>query len=116
MSANYPGASKIRVSSTKVAKITIARPKAYYSRGATQALVGGERTVDVVFTTPLKDANWVFGSMTFWNISDAAVDVVQLAATGISAKSQSGFTILLATAPPNDNYKLDWTIAEAFNP
>ena len=116
MTANNPGASKVKVLSTKVAKITIARPKAYYSRGDTEVLVADERSVVVEFDTPLKDANWVFGGMTVWNTANDPVDVVQISVMGISAKSQSGFTVLLSTAPPNDNYRLDWTIAEAFNP
>lgn len=116
MTANYPGASKVKVLSTKVAKITVGRPKAYYSRGGTKDLAADERSVEVLFTTPLKDANWVFGGMTVWNTANDPVDVVQISVMGISAKSQSGFTVLLSSAPPNANYKLDWTIAEAFNP
>lgn len=112
----YPGASKLTITNARTAKITVARAKAYYSRGGTKVLEPDVRSVSVTFTTPLKDANWVFGSMTFWNTGDAAVDVVQLAAMGVSAKSQNGFTILLNAAPPTDNYRLDWTIAEAYNP
>lgn len=116
MTANYPGASKLTVSTGRIAKIYIARPKAYYSRAATQALDADERSVVVEFTTPLKDANWIFGGMTVWNTANDPVDVVQISVVGISAKSQSGFTVLLSSAPPNANYKLDWSIAEAFNP
>ena len=112
----YPGPSKINITDDLVAKISIARPKAYYSRAATKLLAPDERSVVVTFTTPLADTSWIFGAMTVWNVADAAVDVVNITAVGISNKSQSGFTVLLSSAPPNGNYRLDWSIAEAFNP
>lgn len=114
--SSFPGASKLRVTNELVAKINIARPKAYYSRGGTQRLEVGQVVVTVTFTTPLKDTNWVFGALTVWNSADAAVDIQQITAVGRSAKSQSSFEVLLSSPPLSDNYYLDWTIAEAFNP
>lgn len=114
--ANYPTPAKVTVGADRVVKVVISRPRAYYSKAGTADLVAGVREVAVAFTTPMADANWKFGGFTFWNITDARVDVVQLQATGVTAKSQSGFTVLLNGAPPTGNYKMDWTIAEAYNP
>lgn len=112
----YPSPAKVNVTSDRVVKVTTTRPKAYYSRGGTQSLEVGVREFSVAFTTPLKDANWVFGALTFWNIVDARLDIVQLSVTAVTAKSQSGFTVLLAAPPPTGSYNMDWTIAEAYNP
>lgn len=114
--SSYPVPAKVVVGSDRVVKVTISRARAYYSKGDTEDLAQGVREVAVVFNTPMKDANWVFGSLIFWNNTDARVDVVQLQATGVTAKSQSGFTVLLNAGPPTANYKMDWTIAEAYNP
>lgn len=113
---NYPGPSKIVIGTDRVAKIYVTRPRAYYSRAATQRLEQGMQEVEVEFPTPMKDANWVFGALTFWNTADSNLDKVHLQALGITAKSQSGFTVLLNGVPPTDNYYLDWSIAEAYNP
>lgn len=114
---SYPAAAKVQVSSDRVVKVTIGRPRPYYSRGGTKVLASADGTAVVVtFATPLKDANWVFAGLTFWNSGDANIDVVQLAATSRLAKSASGFTLQLAAPPPNDNYRLDWSIAEAYDP
>lgn len=114
--SNYPSPAKVTVGSDRVVKVVISRARAYYSKAATQALAAGTREVDVVFTTPMKDTSWIFGSFTFWNTADARVDMVQLQAFGVTAKSQGGFTVLLNVGPPTANYKMDWTIAEAYNP
>lgn len=116
MTTAYPGASKVKITGDLVAKITVGRPKAYYSRAGTQLLAPDTREVTVTFATPLKDTSWIFGALTVWNVADALVDIVAITAIGTSNKSQSGFTVLLSQAPPNGNYRLDWSIAEAFNP
>lgn len=112
----YPAAAKITVQPSGVARITIGRPRPYYSRSGTQALAALETVVVVNFPTPLRDANWVFAGLTFWNSADADIDIVQLAATSRLAKSASGFTLQLSGPPPTENYNLDWSIAEAYNP
>ncbi len=112
----YPPIAKTQVTRSGVIKTTIARPKAYYSRGSSQRLPAGQITVHVTFTTPLRDASWVFGGMTIWNNGDAAIDLQFIQIIGVSAKSQSGFDLLLSTPPMTDNYWLDWTIAESTNP
>ncbi len=115
--SDFPSAAKVRITSDRVVKVTIGRPRPYYSRSGTARLDPSDgRVVVVTFNTPLKDANWVFAGLTFWNIADADIDVVQLAATSRLAKSASGFTLLLAAPPPSDNYYLDWSIAEAYDP
>lgn len=112
----YPSPAKITIGADRVAKITIGRPRPYYSRSGTQALAALETAVVVNFPTPLRDANWIFAGLTFWNSADADIDIVQLMATSRLAKSASGFTLLLAAPPPTANYNLDWSIAEAYNP
>ena len=112
----YPAAAKVVVQASRVVKVVISRPRGTYARAATQNLAAGTREVVVTFVTPMVDTNWIFGALTFWNTADANVDKVQINAIGISAKSQSSFTVLLDTAPPTANYKMDWSIAEAYNP
>lgn len=114
--AEYPSPAKVVVGSDRVVKVTISRPRAYYSKAGTANLAADTRSVAVTFTTPMQDTNWKFGGLTFWNTTDAAVDLVQLSAMGVTAKSQSGFTVLLNVGPPTANYKMDWTIAEAYDP
>lgn len=114
--ATYPPTAKVTITTARVAKVTIGRPRPYYSRGDTQRLTVGETTVTVTFDTALRDANWVFAGLTFLNWADPAIDVVQLAATARIQKSASGFELLLTAPPPSDNYYLDWSIAEVYNP
>lgn len=114
--AQYPPTAKINISRDRVAKIVLSRPRPYYSRSGTKDLAANERLVTVTFATALADANWIFAGLTFWNSADAEIDIIQLQAMGRIAKSASGFTVLLNVAPPTDNYKMDWSIAEAYNP
>lgn len=122
---DYPPLAKVNVGPDRVVSVVTSRPRPYYCRADTVQLTPGNLTVDpasgltsivVKFKTVLKDANWVFSSLTFWNVGDADLDVVQLAATGRTLKSASGFTLLLAGQPPTPNYYLDWAIAERYNP
>ena len=113
--STYPAIAKTKITPSGVVKTTIARPKAYYSRAGSKRLEAGQTSVQIAFTTPLADAAWIFGGMTIWNSADADIDTVQIGILGRTAKSQSGFTLLI-TPPPTDNYWLDWTIAEEFNP
>lgn len=110
--SNYPSPSKVVIGSDRVVKVVISRARSYYSDAGTVDLAASTRLVVVAFAKTLKDTNWVFGGFTFWNIADAQVDIVQLAVIGVTAKSQSGFSVLLSTAPPTANYKMDFTIAE----
>jgi len=114
--SNYPSPAKINISSDRVVKIALSRPRPYYSRGDTVDLAPFETEVVVEFNTPLQDANWVFSSIFFWNSADAEIDVVHLQAVGRVQKSASGFTLRLNAPPPTDNYKMDWAIAERYNP
>lgn len=114
--ADYPVAAKVTVGADRVVKATIGRPRPYYCRSGTQQLQELVREVVVTFNTPLVDANWVFAGLTFINTADADIDIVQLSATQRVAKSASGFTLLLNAAPNSNNYYLDWSIAEAYNP
>lgn len=114
---DYPAPAKLKITSDRVVKIKTSRPRPYYCRSGTEQLFNADGvTVVVEFATPLKDANWVFAGLTFWNSADADIDIVQLAATSRLAKSASGFTLQLSAPPPNDNYFLDWSIAEAYDP
>lgn len=114
--ADFPPAAKVKVEAEGTVKVTIGRPRPYYSRGDTQRLVAMETSVVVTFNTPVKDTNWVFAGLTFWNSADADIDVVHLQTIGRILKSQSGFQLLLNGPPPTDNYYLDWAIAEKYNP
>lgn len=113
---SYPATAKIQVAADRTVKVSTGRPRPYYSRGDTVDLAPGEVAVEVEFNTPLKDANWVFAGLTFWNSQDADVDIVFIAAVSRVLKSASGFTLLLSAPPPSDGHKLDWAIAERYNP
>lgn len=121
----YPKASKVVVQTGRAVKVVVGRPRPYYSRSGTTRLSNANITIDptsglpkvvVTFATQLRDANWVFAGLTFWNSAEADIDVVQLSATGRVQKSQSGFTVQLSTLPPTEDYYMDWSIAEAYNP
>lgn len=112
MPPDYPVAADVEIGEDRIAVVYINRPRAYYSRGGTVDLAAGQTEVVVAFATPLKDSNWVFGGLTFWNSADADIDVPFLATVSRLAKSQNGFTLLLSAPPPTANHKLDWTIAE----
>lgn len=99
-----------------MAKIVLSRPRPYYSRSGTEDLAANERLVTVNFGTALRDANWIFAGLTFWNSADEEIDIIQLQAMGRVQKSASGFTVLLNVPPPTGNYKMDWSIAEAYDP
>lgn len=114
--ATFPNAAKIQVENSGTVKVQIGRPRPYYCRGDTQRLVAGEILVVVVFTTPLKDANWIFSSLQIWNKDDDLIDIPDLIITGRTAKSASGFTVKLSAPPLSDNFYLDWAIAERYNP
>ncbi len=110
--SDFPSPAKVTITSDRVAVVQISRPRAYYSRGGTKRLLADAIAVVVTFDSPVKDTNWVFGGLTFWNSADADVDVVFIGAIARVLKSQSGFTLLLSAAPPNSDHFLDWTIAE----
>lgn len=113
----YPKAAKITVQPDRTIKLTLGRPKAYYSRADRQQLAQGITSVRVDFTTPLKDANWVFGGMPMIvNASDAEIDLQHISVLGVSNASQSGFNVVLSAPPNSGNYYLHWSIAEKFNP
>ncbi len=121
----YPPLAKIRRTPDRISIIRTSRPRPYYSRSGTTRLSNANITIDgtsglpkvtVTFATQLRDANWVFAGLTFWNSADPDIDVVQLAATGRVQKSATGFTIQLSTLPPTEDYYVDWSIAEAYNP
>lgn len=115
--SDFPAPARLSVTSDRVVTIKGSiRPRPYYSRGDTQRLVAGETTVTVTFNTPVKDTSWVFAGLTFVNYDDAEIDVVHLEAIGRIQKSQSGFQLRLNAPPPTDNYYLDWSIAEKYNP
>lgn len=109
---DYPAPSKIKIGQDRIAIVKISRPRAYYSDAGQHRLLPGEVLVAVLFDTPMKDTNWVGPFLSFWNVADPEIEIVQLAATGRMLKSQSGFTVLLAQPPPSDNYYMDWSIAE----
>jgi len=121
----YPPVAKLTRTADRVTVIRTGRPRPYYSRSGTVRLSNANITIDatsglpkvtVTFATALRDTNWVFAGLTFWNSADADVDVVQLSATGRVQKSATGFTIQLSGAPPTEDYYMDWSIAEAYNP
>lgn len=121
----YPPLAKLRRTADRVSIIRTSRPRPYYSRSGTKRLSNANLTVDpssgavkvaVTFATPLQDANWVFAGLTLWNSADADVDVVFLTFLGRVQKSATGFTIQLSAPPPTEDYYLDWSIAEAYNP
>ena len=114
--SDFPAPAKLTIGADRVAKVVIGRPRPYYSRSDTEELQEGVVSVAVLFNTPLRDANWVFAGLTFWNATDSDVDVVQLLAVSRLAKSASGFTLLLSAPPNSPYYRLDWSIAEAYNP
>lgn len=124
--ANFPKAAKIVPQpSGKAAKLLLSRQKAYYSRAGQLRLTPDKITIDaatglptvvIPFPTPLKDANWVPGGLSFMNYQDALVDIVFLQATAIAIQSQNSMTVLLSALPPTDNYYLNWSIAEIHNP
>lgn len=122
---DYPPVAKSVVTPDRVIKTTVSRPRPYYCRGDTVVLtngnvffdpVSGLPKVTVKFKTPVKDTNWVFSTLFFWNNTDADIDIVQLEATGRVMKSQAGFTVQLSAVPPTENYNMDWAIAERYNP
>lgn len=112
----YPSPSKLTIAADRVVKITLSRPRPYYSRSGTTRLTQGSVVVTVTFATALRDANWVFAGLTFWNSADPVIDVQMLSAMGRIAKSASGFELVLNAPPLSDNYYLDWSIAESYNP
>lgn len=114
--AEYPPTAKVVVGNDRVVKVVVGRPRPYYSRGGTKRLEAGSVIVTVTFNTELRDANWVFAGLTFWNSADAVVDTVQLSAMGKIQKSASGFQLVLSGPPPTDNYYMDWSIAESYDP
>lgn len=113
---SYPNPSKVTVGPDRVVKVTISRPRSPYSRAGIQNLSAGTREVSVTFTTPTVDANWVLGALTIVNSADSAIDVQAITAVGRTAPSQSGFSVILSAAPLSANYKLHWSIMEAYNP
>ena len=123
---NFPAAAKIIAQPNgKAAQLQLTRAKAYYSRGGQVRLTPAKITIDpatglstvvIEFPTPLKDTNWISAGITFVNIGDSPIDMVFLQGQVISMPSQTGFTVLLSTAPPTDNYYMNWGIAEIHNP
>lgn len=109
---DFPAPSNIEIGEDRIAIIEISRPRAYYSRGGTVRLYPDTVTYVVVFDTPFKDTNWVFGGLTFVNSQDSDVEVPFLAAMSRVQKSQSGFTFMLNAPPISDGHYLDYTIAE----
>lgn len=123
--STYPPLAKTTIGQDRVIRTTISRPRPYYSRSGTKRLSLANITIDptsglpkvtVTFNTPLRDANWVFAGLTFWNSADADIDVVQISAMGRTQKSQSGFTVQLSALPPTEDTYMDWSIAEAYDP
>lgn len=114
--ALYPAPAKVNIGSDRIVKVTISRPRAYYSRGGRQQLDQGVTNVRVSFTTPLQDANYVVGSLSIQNSDDPQIDIVAIQAFVRSSMQQSGFDVLLSAPPNSGNYYLHWTIAEAYNP
>lgn len=114
---SFPSAAKVTVGADRVVKVSISRPRPYYARGGTVNLNELVTSVSVTFNTPLADANWVFAGLTIWNSADPEVDIVYMGVISRVAKSASGFTVSLSAPPPaGSSYKLDWSIAEAYDP
>lgn len=115
--STYPRAAKITLQTDRTVKVTLGRPKAYYSRAYSQQLAAGITSVRVDFATPLRDTNWVFGGMPMIvNTGDAETDLQHIQVIGVSNPSQSGFNVVLSVAPLTANYYLHWSIAEKYNP
>lgn len=124
--SNFPAAARlVEQPSGKAAKLVLSRAKAYYSRAGQVRLTPDKITIDantglstvvVAFPTPVKDTNFVVLGLTFMNVGDSLVDIVFLSAMPTVLQSQAGFTVLLSTAPPTDNYYMNWGIAEIHNP
>lgn len=113
---SHPSPAKVTIGSDRVVKVVISRPRSPYSRADIQDLAAGTREVTVTFDTPTADANWVLGALTIVNSADPAIDVQAITAVGRTAPSQSGFSVILSAAPLSANYKLHWSIMEAYNP
>lgn len=114
---SYPGAAKVRVSTGPVVKVNITRVKHIYSRAGIKNIEAGSDEVEVEFTTPLVGTNWVLAGLSIVNHSDDPNLTPTFSVKGISAPSQSGFTVKLsAPTPGGSNYKLHWAIAEVYNP
>lgn len=115
---SYPAPAKLKITSDRVVQFKgNIRPRPYYCRADTQRLDPEDGVaVVVVFNTPLKDANWVFSSLQIWNSASADADVNFISPMPRVAKSATGFTLLLSSPPPTDEYYLDWAIAERYNP
>lgn len=114
--ALYPAPAKVVVGSNRIVKVTISRPRAYYSRAGKIQLAQGVTDVRVPFTTPLQDADYIVGSLTIQNSADALIDIVSIVPMVRSGMQQSGFDVILTAPPPSGNYWLHWAIAEEYNP
>jgi hypothetical protein len=114
---SFPGAAKVKVTPGPIVKVQIMRTKHIYSRADVEDIEEGSDEVEVEFTTPLIGTNWVLAGLSIVNHTDDPNLTPTFSLKGISAPSQSGFTVKLsAPAPPGTNYKLHWAIAEVFNP
>lgn len=112
----FPGAAKVRISAGPVVKVKIVRSRPSYARADSTDIPAGTDEVVVVFNTPLPAATWVFAGLSLVNHADNPDLSQYLSIKGVSAPSQSGFTVKLSAPTISANYKLHWAITEELNP
>lgn len=112
----YPGAAKVKVTSNQVVKVKIVRSRPSYARADVTDIPQGTDEVEIEFETPLPSADWVFAGLSIVNHSDAHDLSQYLTVKGVTAPSQSGFTVKLSAPTLTDKYKLHWAITEVLNP
>jgi hypothetical protein len=113
---SYPGAAKVSLSSPRTVKVNVVRPKPIYSRAGVINLQAGVTEYNVEFPTPLPDAEYVVSSLSVNNYVDNRNLIPFIKAFAWGVKGANYFQVKLDTAPPTENFKLEWAIAEKYNP
>ena len=83
------------------------------SRGESQSIGSGLKTVTVTFTTALADAEYVVSAGALGNVTDSAPDTIVPIKT---AQSKTAFTFSWNTPTDTANYTLDWVLVRKNSP
>ena len=78
-------------------------------KSATVAVASGVNSVAVTFATAFSSANWLFQSLRLINTVDGSPQ--NLFPGVVTAKSASGFTVLLNADTNTSNYTLEYSCA-----
>jgi hypothetical protein len=112
----YPGSAKVKILSDQAVKVVIQRARPAFVRAGYADIQSGSDEVVIVFNTPVPSTGWVFSGLVVVNHADNSDLSQYLTVKGVSAPSQSGFTVKLSAPALTGNYKLHWGITESLNP